>query len=270
MNIINTINSKVEEMINWLLVLTRKILSLDNFNIFDSNVGTLGLIMAPVSAALFLIAGIVGGIKTDSFYIFAGSILALITFFIAHWVGREMMPNCDSAVMNTRLRIRSHTIFKVKAFVSIAIFIGLLIFGSYISIKLSSLIPMLMPVGFAVLFLFAVWFFLNPTILNITEDNELSAGNDALTLYSLPFVMILRLHRIVFGVGLFYGNLAFGISIYKVINDGANALLGSGIQGFAGVIIIFSAAIAPFLMYVIFVFSYLFIDIMRSILRISK
>ena len=270
MKIINTINLKIAEIINCLLVLSRKVLSFENFNILDSNAGELGLIMAPISGAFFLIAGIVGGIKIDSFYIFAGSILAAIAFFIAHWAGREMMPNCDAAVVNTNLRIRSHAIFTIKAFVSLAIFIGLLIFGLYISIKLSSLIPMLIPVGFAVLLLFAVWFLLNPLILNITEDNTSSAGNDALTLYSLPFVMVLRLHRILFGIGLFYGNLTFGISIYKFIQDGTNAVLGSGIQGFAGVIILFTAAISPLLLYIIFVFSYLFIDILRSILRISK
>jgi hypothetical protein len=44
----------------------------------------------------------------------------------------------------------------------------------------------------------------------------------------------------------------------------------SGLAMFAGIVMVFTAALAPLLLYLGFIFNYLVIDLLRSILRIGK
>lgn len=267
---LESINQKVAELFAKLLVLVSSQLTVERFCRLDAQQGTIGNMMAPITAVLLLILGIVGAVKTDSFIVFAASLGVVVAFFVAHWCGRALMPNCDLAVANCSSRISSYGLFRTLALLAIVGFIAVLLFGMYTAVKLSTMDPLYLPLVYAAGILFIVWFLLNPTLVGIAEDSGSSPGSDALSIYLFSLTSGVRLHRVLFGDGLVVGNIAIAFSIIKIMRGELGNLIQSGLGLSAGIVIVFAAALAPFLLYVGFIFNYLVIDLLRSVLRIGK
>ena len=270
MNALKLIVLQTDGLIEKLLKGVERVFTRANFERLDSRLGATGLLMAPVTATLFILAGVIGAIKSDSFIVFMASIVATVAFFIVHWCGRTLSANCDLAIANSSARISGYGLFRSVALVGIVGLIGLVIYGIYMSIKFSEVSPLYVPLSYAAAIWFIVWFLLNPTLLSIKSDSSASPGDDALSLTIFGMLSSLRLHRVIFGGGLALGNLAIVYSIFKIMRGGLEAIMYSGVSGFIGVITVFAAAIAPLALYLSYVMYYLIIDLMRAVLRIGK
>jgi len=266
---LDSINQKVDEFISRLLDTTTSFLTPKRFIALDEKMGDFGVKTAPVTALLLIILGIVAAIKSDSFMIFAGSLGVVVAFFVAHWCGRALMPNCDRAVTNSHSLISSYGLFSASALILLIGFIGVFVFGIYSAIKLSKLEPMFVALAYAAVMWFFVWFLLNPSLLRIDEDPNSTPGNDALSLYLFSLAINIRLHRVLFGAGLLSGNLLIAISTIAIMKGGSS-FSSNLMTTLIGVIVVFSAALSPLFLYITFVVSYLVIDIFRSILRTGK
>jgi hypothetical protein len=270
MNALKTTVAKADAVCEKILLFSSGLLTPEKFHRLDSRLGEIGIIMAPVTAGLLLALGIIGAVKTDSFITFAASFVGVMTFLIAHWCGRALGANCDLAIANTSTRISGYGLFRSVALVVTAGLISLLAFGVYLAIKQSAIEPLYLPLGYAAACLFLAWFLLNPTLLCVKEESSSTPGDDALSLAVFSMLYGLRLHRVAFGGGLIIGNVAIAYSIFKLLKGGVAEILYSGVAGFSGIILVFSAVLAPVALYLWFVFSYLIIDLMRAILRIGR
>lgn len=270
MQLLESINQKIASIFSGLLSLTASLLTPERFTRLDARLGVVGNMMAPVTALLLLIMGIFGAIKTDSFMAFAASLGAIIAFYVAHLCGRALMSNCDLAIANSSSHISGYGLFRTLALLAIIGFIALLFFGVYMAIKISMMEPLYVPLAYATGILFLVWFLLNPALVGIGENPASSPGDDALSIYVFSLASSIKLHRVVFGVGLLVGNLSIAYSIIRIMRGEFEYMMQSGVAMFSGVIMVFAAALAPLALYLGFVFSYLVIDLLRSVLRIGK
>jgi hypothetical protein len=267
MQVLESINQKVADQFSRLLAALSAGLTPERFARLDALLGTVGVRMAPVTMLLLLAAGIVAGIKLDSFIAFAVSLGAIIAFCVAHWCGRALMANCDLAVANTSSRISAFGVFRTQALLAGVVLVALLAGGGYTAIKLSQLEPLYVPLIFAGGGLFLIWFLLHPALVGISEDATSRPGEDALSICSFAFVGSLRLHRVLFGVGLSLGNVSIAISIVGMMRGQLEAMFQTGVAALSGVIMVFSAALAPLSLYLVFVFYLLLVDLLRSVLR---
>jgi hypothetical protein len=270
MKILITTSQNVDNLWEKLLSHAARFFTPERFYRLESWMGTAGSLMAPVTALLLVGLGIIAAIKTDSFISFAASIAAVIAFFVAHWCGRALSANCDIAVTNSASRISGYGLFRSIALVASVGLIGFVVVAAYLAIKFSAIEPLYGPLGYASAILFLMWFLLNPVLLSIKEDSSSSPGDDALSLYIFGILYGVKLHRVVFGGGLILGNIAIAYSIIQIMRGNVEEVLMSGLAGFAGVITVFVAALAPLILYLGFVFSYLVIDLLRAVLRIGK
>ena len=108
--ILDRINDFASDQIDALASGSTTLLTVERFHAVDAFFGRVGALMAPITALLFLLSGIVAGIKLDSFIAFASSLGLIVALFVAHWCGRALMPSCDGAVANSSAAISS---FKV-------------------------------------------------------------------------------------------------------------------------------------------------------------
>ncbi len=270
--ILDRINDFASDQIDALASGSTTLLTVERFHAVDAFFGRVGALMAPIAALLFLLSGIVAGIKLDSFIAFASSLGLIVALFVAHWCGRALMPSCDGAVANSSAAISSFKVFRVLALFATVGFLGLILFTVYLVIKLSDLNPLLIPLGLALTCGFSVWFLLNPSLVGLREEPGTTPGNDALAFYVFALASFIRLHRILFGLGMLLGNLAIGFGLVKLLGPGEELpdLGAAGVAGTGGLILVFGAALAPVWLYLAYIFSYLGIDLLRSILRIGN
>lgn len=270
MRTLESSNEKLTAIFTKLLTGTAALLNPERFKRLEHWLGAVGNMMAPITAVLVLITGVVGAVKTDSFMAFVTSLGVVVAFLVAHWCGRALMANCDLAVANTSARVSSYGLFRAFALLALVGFFALLLSGAYAAIRFSMIEPIYWPLVYAAGVGFLVWFLLNPGLLGIEEDPAATPGDDALSISTFGLAGGLRLHRVVFGVGLVSGNLAVARHLFQMVRGDLDYLLELQMAVCPGMPLVFAAALAPIALYLGFVFSALCVDLMRSILRIGR
>lgn len=264
-NITESINEKISNGVDAIIEFLRLGLTTDSFMRWDVRLGSVGDFAAPITSLVFLLLGTIGAIKCDSFSAFAGSLGVAIGFIIAHQAGRRMRAACDQIVANSSSNISGYGIFSVISVVALAGAIYKIFDGIYYAIKLSSFEPLYSPLALGAVVLFMVWFLLNPSLLRVSEDQDSSPGNDALTLYIVGLVSFVKMHRVLFGAGAVAGNLMMIINAIQIIRD--KEFPPDSVLDLLGAKIAMGTALAPLLLYLGYIFAYLALDICRALLR---
>jgi hypothetical protein len=224
----------------------------------------------PIAAAIGLLFGIVGAIKTDSFLAFALGIVWVLILAIAYYVGSSFLETCRRTIENSRTSISSEEFLKTAALLMIVLFVLVLGFGIYLSIASSDFLPLQWTLPLAIALLYYACLFLNPELMSTDFRPGATAGEDALSILIIFSKAAIRLAGIVFGSMVVIGAVLLLFSLINLFSEGAERLLYGGLQSVGGATVIIYGLLFPFVIYVGFVFSYLVVDLCKAILSLHR
>ena len=253
------------QFIDKTLVGIRNLLSAELFEKTEANINNLAKFATPVCALVGALIAIILAIKTDSLILFLASFGWIIFIILLYYIGSKLQNTCQSTINNNPFSIASQELVDTLIVVNCATAIIFFIAGFFISIKMSDVNPLVYGTVGSLVTIYFIWILLHPHLVTTYVESSTSAGLDAIAYLSLGNKMFLRTNKLLFGLLPSIAAILLIKSLFKVFGD-ANEVLNGGIQGAIGFIMIIVGLLSPLIAYLVFIFSYMILDVMRSIL----
>jgi hypothetical protein len=197
--------------------------------------------------------------------LFIASFGWVICIVLLYYIGSKLQSTCQSTINNNRFSIASQELIDTLITVNCVCAIIFFIAGFYFSIKTSDFNPLIFGAIGSLVTIYFVWILLHPHLVTTYVESSTSAGLDAIALLSLGNKMFLRTNKLFFGLLPSIATFLLLNNLFKVFGD-SSEILDGGIQGAVGFILIAVGLLSPLIAYAYFIFTYLILDVMRSIL----
>lgn len=223
----------------------------------------------PAAGAVGLAIVVVSAIKLDSLVVLLGGIGWLFALVLTYYMGSKARGLCLTTIRNNPSSVASQELIDVAAFTALTTCLALLGAGTYFSIKFSSLWLFSGTLAGSAYLVYVVWILLNPSLISTQVEGSASAGLDGISNIVMGYKIYLRLSTIIFGLLPTLGTVLLINSLFTAFGD-PEEIVSGGLSGLAGFILVPSGLFAPWFIYVTFLFTYLFFDVMRSILLLGR
>ena len=255
-------------LIDSFLEKARTVLTVDLFKYVESAFITIAGFSSAASAVLGFCIVAVLAIRLDSLSLFFMAPAWIAAVVLMYYIGEKLIKSCLTAIKNNPSSVGSRDMLDVFAvFAAIGAVVSLLL-GSYLAIKANSLSIFFAGFGSSIIFIYAFWILLNPTILSTDLKARASAGDEAIAYMALFNKVYLRAAKILFGMLPLLGSLMLLGMLGQVFGDNPYAVQAGGILGATGFVLVAAGLLAPLLCYLLFIFAYLWLEVLRSILSI--
>ena len=255
------IDQKLEQL---RLILTIKLFEkVERFSVVVAEIAT------PLAAVIGSMIALVLAIKTDSFQIFLVSFAWILSLVICYYIGGKLQNACQKTLESNPSSIGNQEYLDVVTLLNLVGAVGSLLLGIYFAIKLSYFQASIIGLGVALLFTYSEWLTLQPVLLTTYVQESSSAGLDAIAILVLANKIYLRANKIIFGLLTAIGTVLLVQALFNSFGKPDEILMG-GFQGFLGFILVIAGLTAPFACYVLFVFSYMLLDVLRAMLGLGK
>ncbi len=222
-----------------------------------------------VASILALLIGIIAAIRMESFEAFITGLAYALGFFILQYVAVRFASAGDKLIENNKTSLSSAAFLDSMGLLFMIGGALALLFNSYLAIKLGSFSPFLNGLGaFVVLELFAL-LALNPRSITLDIVSETSAGQEAIGIITFFLKSFMKLVPIMFGVGIVVSTVLMFIHSFGLFKDGMGMSF-AWMRVMGDFQSIASIALLPLIAFIIFVFVFLAIDIVRAILSIPS
>lgn len=214
-------------------------------------------------AAVGLLLTIALAAKENSFTTFLAGMGWLVALFVLQFTAVKMLGEGDALIRSTASQMCSRRCVDCLALVALLLGWLLLIASLVMAVRMESLTPLWSGLALFVFVEAIAAFALNPESLNMAFVPDSTAGQEAIGITALLLKALLRLVPVVFGTGA-------AIGVLRMIVEGIVLLKGDyvqtvyGLPGAASGILL--AVAAPLIGYLLFLLSYLSIDLARSLL----
>jgi hypothetical protein len=225
-------------------------------------------LVTPVSALIGLILGGVGAVKTDSLNLLLMGLAWVLAVGLLYYCAKRLLPACEMAVANGPTVISSRAFFDVLGLIMGMIAAGAFIFGIYMSIKTSTLMPLAAGSGTALLLAYFVTMALHPEIVTTSVDPNVSSGSDAIAIAMFLNKGFVRLSPIAMGVSVTLGALNGLKLLYALFKEEVGIL--DLFSGGAFPTQVLGGLFYPIGAYVLFVLAYLSVDVIMAVLRLHR
>lgn len=226
-------------------------------------------IATPLAAVLGSLIALVLAIKTDSLQIFLASFAWIFTLVICYYIGGKLQNACHKTLESNPSSIGNQEYLDVVTVLNLIGAAASLLAGVYFAVKFSYLQAFVIGFGIALLLTYSAWLTLQPALLTTYVQESSSAGLDAIAILVLANKIYLRSNKIIFGLLTAIGTVLLVQALFNSFGEPYEILMG-GFQGLLGFILVIAGLTAPFACYVLFVFSYMLLDVMRSMLGLGK
>ncbi len=226
-------------------------------------------IATPLAAVLGSLIALVLAIKTDSFQIFLASFAWILTLVVCYYIGGKLQNACHKTLESNPSSIGNQEYLDVVTVLNLVGAATSLLAGIYFAVKFSYLQAFLIGFGIALLLTYSAWLTLQPALLTTYVQESSSAGLDAIAILVLANKIYLRSNKIIFGLLTAIGTVLLVQALFNSFGEPYQIMMG-GFQGLLGFILVIAGLTAPFACYVLFVFSYMLLDVMRSMLGLGK
>ncbi|MEY4726198.1 MAG: hypothetical protein RLZ36_825 [Pseudomonadota bacterium] len=226
-------------------------------------------IATPLAAVLGSLIALVLAIKTDSLQIFLASFAWVFTLVICYYIGGKLQNACQKTLESNPSSIGNQEYLDVVTVLNLIGAATSLLAGIYFAVKFSYLQAFVIGLGVALLLIYSAWLTLQPELLTTYVQESSSAGLDAIAILVLANKIYLRSNKIIFGLLTAIGTVLLVQALFNSFGEPYEILMG-GFQGLLGFILVIAGLTAPFACYVLFVFSYMLLDVMRSMLGLGK
>lgn len=226
-------------------------------------------IATQLAAVLGSLIAVVLAIKTDSLQIFLASFAWVFTLIICYYIGGKLQNACQKTLESNPSSIGNQEYLDVVTVLNLIGAAASLLAGIYFAVKFSHLEAFVIGFGIALLLTYSAWLTLQPALLTTYVQESSSAGLDAIAILVLANKIYLRSNKIIFGLLTAIGTVLLVQALFNSFGEPYEILMG-GFQGLLGFILVIAGLTAPFACYILFVFSYMLLDVMRSILGLGK
>jgi len=238
---------------------------LDFLTRWGIRIGHYGLLLAALIGFLF---SFVVAIRSNSFRAFLLGIIWVLVIFVIQFIAKRFSNAGATLIENNPSQLSSPSFLDCVAFLSMIGGLIILIYSIINAIQLKSLEVFLS--GLAIFFLLEVITLVtfNPKSITISLTKSSSAGQEAIGIVTYFLKLFLRLVPIIFGIGVAVGTVILFIHFIGGFGERLAFFWQRANTGDAGYILF--AGLLPFLSYLIFVFYYLLIDIIKAILAVPQ
>lgn len=226
-------------------------------------IGHIAMVVAAILGFLFFIIVAIRG-EAAEYFLYA--IIWVIAVFVVQYTAYRFLPTGDKLIANNATQLASKAFLDCVGFVAMLLGIIVLLFQIYMAIKLPSLSSFLLGLGAFVFLEFIALIAFHSENASIEIVQEASAGQEAIGIITFFIKTLLRLVPIIFGIGIAVYTIIMFIDAFGLFSNVKFAGAAAAGQVDATTIAIFG--LIPFASYVAFVFSFLSIDVIRSILAI--
>lgn len=222
-----------------------------------------------IASVLALLIGIIAAIRLESFEAFITGLAYALGFFILQYVAVKFASAGDKLIENNKTGLSSAAFLDSMGLLFMIGGAIALLFNSYLAIKLGAFAPFLNGLAaFVVLELFAL-LALNPKSITLEIVPETSAGQEAIGIVTFFLKSFMKLVPIMFGVGIIVTTVLMFIHSFGLFKEGMGMSFAwmrvmGDFQSIAGI------ALLPLIAFIIFVFVFLAIDVIRAILSIPS
>ncbi|MEN8223312.1 MAG: hypothetical protein ABFR36_08650 [Acidobacteriota bacterium] len=222
-----------------------------------------------IASILALLIGIIGAIRMESFEAFITGLAYALGFFILQYVAVRFASAGDKLIENNKTGLSSAAFLDSMGLLFMIGGALALLFNSYLAIKLGSFSPFLNGLGtFIVLELFAL-LALNPKTITLDVVPETSAGQEAIGIVTFFLKSFMKLVPIMFGVGIVVTTVLMFIHSFGLFKKGMGMSF-AWTRVLGDFQMIAAVALLPLIAFILFVFVFLAIDVVRSILSIPS
>ncbi len=197
-------------------------------------------------------------------------IVWLLVLPLLQYTVMQFMGATRSLVTSTPSTLGSRAFLRAYALVALVVALVAFVGGIVWSIEAGSIQIFLFGLVVAALAIGTVWLALQPSLLALKIDERISAGEEALGLLSFFAKAGVRLVPIFYGVALVVAFVYGVILLLSMIGSSQAEIVQAVARAEMTVPLVLWAALSPFLAYIAFVFYFLGIDLMRSILAIPS
>lgn len=236
-----------------------------------------------IGAALGLVYSIAYGIKTNQLSLFFGGILSIVAIGLLQFVAQHFLKACERLIANNPSRISSPAVLDSFGLVLLLGGIASLVGGIVAGVTANSLSAFLFGFVWSIFLFLGAVVSLHPKVLSISVIQS-SAGEEAMGVVSFFLKGGLAVLPVIFAVVALFGILAVAIGLFTFSNPNyfygefgwlyhvvpapfyeALGVLGVGGVGFG--ILIF-AAFLPLIAYLLFLGTYVGVDLVNAIVGI--
>jgi len=225
-------------------------------------IGHLAIIVA---AGLGFLFALIFTFRVDKFTSFLYAIIWVLVIFVAQYTAHKFLPKGVTLIKNNPTQMSSKAFLDCLGFLSLIGGVALLIMGIFNAINFKSIEPFLWGLGMFVFLELVALISFNPQEVEISMVEDNTAGQEAIGIATFFIKAFMRLVPIFFGIGVVLGTVMLFISFIGVFGSNFG---GAFIKGMGDAQQILSATLLPFLSYLIFVFFYLAVDLVKAILAI--
>ena len=245
----------------------RQVLSEDIMIGIISKLSQAGIYAMVLAALGMLSVGVIGSVKMSNYALLVGSIFMVFALSLAQYFASRFMDSGVRVISNTPTRMGSDALIEAIALITFILSLGALLGGILLTLQNESLSFVIS--GIAIFFsgVLVTGISLNPKMLNINVGETASAGEEAIGIISFGYKSWLRAIPAIFGILSILGALQLVWSVIKLA-------VGDDFTGMAvfasGSAMVFIGGLFPVIGLLIFLFSYLTIDIISSILSLPS
>lgn len=268
MNMIKYTNRFFDNCIEY----TRSKLSEDFFIINESYLMEKAPVAATISMVTIIVLGLIVSIKIDQFLPLLASVALGFSIPFFYYIGEIFLHSCDQLILNNKTKLSSAKILDINALLLMILFIFILLFGIYFSIKSSEIQYLIYSAGLLIVIAYWICLYLNPSMISTSVDELNSAGSDALSLTIIAYKMNIKLSKIIFASSLYIGGILLIVSMIELgsMKNNIQHVMFSGFKFLTGYFVIAGGLFYPFLVYITFIFFNIFIEISQSIISLRK
>jgi len=218
-----------------------------------------------VAAAAGLLFTIIGSIKTDTMSDFLVGVGWVVLVMVAQYVAGKLSSTERLLINSAPSEMSSQSFLSCLALLNLITGVLALVGFILMAIRTEDWNMVGAGVGIFILCELVVCLCLNPGMINITISSSSTPGQEALGVMALVMKGLLRLVPVAFGIGAICGAVGMIWMIVQLLRDQATS--SSLMSMPMGSLVLVSAAL-PFLSYLLYIFIYLNIDLMRAILSL--
>ena len=242
-----------------------------NEKLFDSIVKfltTTGGYALMLTAAIGLINAFVCAIKFKSFTLFLSGFGWVVAVSILIYVAVKFSNAEEKLIKSSPTKMSTSALLECLALVSLVAGVLYLIFSIVMAIQVKAVSPLFSGIGAVIFCAGVAWITLNPRMANVDISPGAGAGEEAIGIVSFFVKGALKFVPIGYGAGVIYGAVLFIIAFIKLFGTDSPRIAISGATEAASVLA--TAALLPLFAYILFLFYYLAIDLINSILSLQK
>lgn len=223
-------------------------------------------IYAMVLAALGMLAvAILSSVKQSDFSHLAIGLFLIFALSLTQYFASRFMDSGVRVISATPTRMGSDALIEAIALITFLLSLGALGFGVITTLQMDALWPAMVGIALFLSGMLIVGISLNPSMLNINIGETSSAGEEAIGIISFGYKSWLRAIPAVFGILSIIGSLQIVWGFIKIV---VGDVFVGGTMATSGTIMVFVGGLYPVIGLLIFLYSYLLIDVLSAILSL--